>query len=99
MLLSQKVFFRNNRLSKLTQHHNPLQRSHSKYVENYAITDATVSQMFHKINWINNIVKTEKKPIARARMKRKAKTPHSKKMLSELVHPKLKKSEYSRAWY
>ena len=40
--------FRNNRLSKLTQHHNPLQRSHSKYVENYAITDTTVFQCFTK---------------------------------------------------
>ena len=43
-----KSFFRNTRLSKLTQHHNPLQRSHSKYVENYAITDATAFQCLTK---------------------------------------------------
>ena len=41
--------FRNNRLSKLTQHHNPLQRLLSKYVENYAIIDATVFQCFTKL--------------------------------------------------
>ena len=44
-----KSFFRNNRISKLTQHQNPFQRSHLKYVENYAITDANVFQCFTKL--------------------------------------------------
>ena len=66
--------------------------------------------MFHIINWINN-KKDKKKTITRARMKRlKEKQRHHitkgiflfhvttySGMVSELVHPKLKKSNCSRA--
>ena len=47
--LLPKICFRNNTLSELTQHHNSLQKSHSKCVENYATTDATVFQCFTKL--------------------------------------------------
>ena len=49
LLIYYLKFFRNSRLSKLIQHHDHLQSSHSKYFKNYAITDAIVSQCFTKL--------------------------------------------------
>ena len=66
--------------------------------------------MFYKINWINKIEKTEKSLSLELEWKENQRHHIPKKffpfyvtansgMVSELVHPKLKKSECWRAWY
>ena len=102
-----KVCFSNNRFSKLREHHNLLQRLNSKFVENYAINYATISNVSRSY-LMNNIEKIEKKPVTRMkRLKEKQKHCIPKiififyvttniRMVSEFVHRKLKNVECSR---
>ena len=66
--------------------------------------------MFHKINWINNIEKTEKSLSQGLEWEEKQRHHIPKRiflfyvtansgMVSEVVHSKLKNSECWRAWY